>query len=137
MSMQDKSKRNRDLAHQLADEDIYTDIVANRYYFSCFQKLLYLAQTKLQYTQKDNDKSSHMSLIFYVETEVNKAMKDDERKRMKLIRAKDIRSIYTKLKNLRVKADYQSDKITMDEIRLIKEEIKRFDDCYQIIKNEM
>lgn len=61
----------------------------------------------------------------------------DEKKRMKLVRAKRIKSSYLKLKKSRVKADYQIDKITVDEIKSIQNSVKDFDDCYQIIKNEL
>ncbi|WP_158224765.1 hypothetical protein [Staphylococcus delphini] len=56
---------------------------------------------------------------------------------MKLVRAKRIKSSYLKLKQSRVKADYQIDKIAVDEIKSIQNSVKDFDDCYQIIKNEL
>ncbi|QHW37779.1 hypothetical protein GZH82_10740 [Staphylococcus ursi] len=67
------------MAHKLANEGDDNDVVANRYYFSCFQKLLHLAQTEFQNSKKDNDKSSHTSLIFCVEEEINKAMRDEKK----------------------------------------------------------
>ncbi|WP_159454537.1 hypothetical protein [Staphylococcus cornubiensis] len=56
---------------------------------------------------------------------------------MKLVRAKNIKSFYSKLKQSRVKADYQIEKVTVDEIKSIQNFVKEFDDCYQIIKNEL
>ncbi|MGZ9516949.1 hypothetical protein ACXXH0_00460 [Staphylococcus epidermidis] len=132
--MQNKSKKSRELAHKIENE--YSDLAANRFYFSCFQKLLYLAQTELQYSRNESDKSSHMALILFVEKEINIAMKD-ESKRMKLIRAKNIKSAYLKLKQYRIKADYHDESISMEEIKLILEDVKTFDSCYQIIKDEM
>ena len=58
-------------------------------------------------------------------------------KGMKLIRAKNIKSAYLKLKQYRVKADYHDENISMKEIKLILEDVKTFDTCYQIIKDEM
>lgn len=134
LSLQIKSKKSRELAHKIKNE--YSDLAANRFYFSCFQKLLYLAQTELQYSRNESDKSSHMALILFVEKEINIAMKD-ESKRMKLIRAKNIKSAYLKLKQYRIKADYHDESISMEEIKLILKDVKTFDSCYQIIKDEM
>ncbi|WP_303349760.1 hypothetical protein [Staphylococcus rostri] len=64
------------------------------------------------------------------------AMKD-EKKRMKLLRARSIKPNFMELKNYRVKADYHNERLTNHEINEVKRFVKTFDDSYQIIFNEL
>ncbi|WP_198645610.1 hypothetical protein, partial [Staphylococcus chromogenes] len=108
MGLMEKSRVNRDLANEFFHEKKNNDIVANRYYYSCFQKLLHLAQSKYEYSVNKGEGSSHTALINFIEEEINKAM-SDEKKRMKLLRAKNIKSNFMNLKNYRVQADYKAE----------------------------
>lgn len=136
MSLKDKSKKSRALAHKLIECEEYNDFAANRYYYSCFQKLLELAQTKLQYKKDDKESSSHVALIMFVEEEINKAMRD-RKKGMKLLKARSMKPIYLALKSYRVKADYHNESLTNKDIENIKNKVELFDDQYQILNNEM
>lgn len=133
--MEDKSKESRALANKFNNDDKYYNFIANRYYYSCFQKLLYLAKSKFSFSSNENSGSSHIELIMFIDTEVNKAMKDSN-KRMKLMKARNIKANFMTLKKYRVKADYENEDITKEEINIINEKIKDFDRSFQIIKDE-
>lgn len=61
----------------------------------------------------------------------------DEKKGMKLLRARNIKPNFMELKNYRVKADYHNERLTNHEINEVIRFVKNFDDSYQIIFNEL
>lgn len=153
MSLSDKSKENRAIARvalDLCETNVdnqddsfkitsvgYYNLAANRFYYSCFQKLLDLANNKLSYEEESKQSgSSHINLINFIDMKINDAMKDNK-KRMKIIQGRNIRAPFLELKDYRVISDYKIENIDQENIECIKNHVKQFDNYLSIIRNEL
>ncbi|UXV30040.1 hypothetical protein [Mammaliicoccus sciuri] len=126
MTLNTKSKESRKVANLLKQSgDLNTS--ANRYYYSCFQKLMYFAETELKYERPDRD--IHASLINYIEERVNLLMKD-ESVRMQAMKVRTIKKSYRQIKKYRAKADYKYEDVTDQDMDIINREVANFDKCY-------
>jgi len=130
MTVNDKSKQNRALAYELLDNNYY-NASANRFYYSCFQKLFHLAS--MNGYQWESGKSSHTALITYTDTKINTLLRD-ETKRIQVMRARGITGSFRKLKGYREKADYLEEDITSSDMEKIKKGISDFDNQFEQLK---
>lgn len=130
MTVNDKSKQNRALAYELMKND-HLNASANRFYYSCFQKLFHLATTNGY--QWESGKSSHAALMAFTDTKINTLLRD-ETKRVQLIRARGITGSFRKLKGYREKADYLDEDITSSDMEKIKKGISDFDNQFEQLK---
>lgn len=143
MSLYEKSEKNKDVAYSLCDMEYY-NAAANRFYYSCYQRLYQLAVDKMQYKKKmimhykDNTKKkkgSHELLIDTVDETINLLMKDkDEEKALNIMRARSIKSVYNKLKKYRTQADYNDKEISQDDIEDLKDNFEKFENYFSIIQ---
>ncbi|MEB7657633.1 hypothetical protein NGB24_07170 [Mammaliicoccus vitulinus] len=135
MSLKDKSEENKDLAYALCDMEHY-NAAANRFYYSCYQKLYQLAVDKMQYKvqyKAKKKKGSHEALIEHVDETINLLLMD-QKKALKLMRTKNIKGVYYNLKSYRVRADYKDDNISKADVEDMKKKIEEFEDYFNIIK---
>lgn len=133
MGLEEKYKINKNIAYKLLEYNFF-DASINRFYYSCFQKLLNYAEQRFEYKDA-GEGSSHNNLIKFIDVEINKSMMHDNKKN--LIKAKGITGNFKKLKQMRVIADYKSESISEKDIPHVKSLVHGFDEKFGVVKNNM
>lgn len=148
MSLSDKSKESRAIARlvlSLCENDNEKEIsnvtkvgcynfAANRFYYSCFQKLHSFLEEKYNYNNSSG--SSHENLINFIDEKIARAMEENP-EGMILLRSRSMKGDFNTLKRNRVKADYKKDNITENDLVTIKRATESFDEAFNMAKSNL
>ncbi|UXU54238.1 hypothetical protein MUA11_07910 [Staphylococcus agnetis] len=111
--MREKAEENKRAADILYDEKL-TNASISRYYYSAYQYLLDLNNTKLGYTFNKNSVSSHEDLFNHTEDFLNNFESGNYKS---YARAKILISLIKNIKKQRIIADYKEDDSDIDYTR--------------------
>lgn len=129
-----KSKDNKRAAQNLSDMKIFHAAVS-RLYYSAYQKSLCYQREYCDYQEKDEDKSSHNSLINDIDVTIKDLMSDSTLK-MEAMRSIHFKPIIRQLKDARVESDYKAqDDFTDKEYKVIKDKYNKISEALNNYRN--
>lgn len=133
-SFKEKYKENEEIAYSLKEEG-HLNAATNRFYYATFQKLSDYAHLN-GYKYDQNKGNSHKQLTDFFKNHINKMMFDSNFDiRMKATRASRAPSLYTKLKQIRTKADYHFENVKQEEIERMIKDKKDFEKALSFLKD--
>ncbi|OON99174.1 MAG: hypothetical protein ATN35_01900 [Epulopiscium sp. Nele67-Bin004] len=111
-----KSKQNFKSA-EIAQKEKFYDVAISRYYYSIYQKIIYILDMRGIDSTPKNGANSHNETIEKFNETVFKELSFDESKRLQIL----------KVKQARVKADYDKELYTKEDFNVILTHINNID----------
>lgn len=95
--LKEKSQQNFEVA-EWAEKQRYYDVAISRYYYSEYQKIIYISKDRNFYTEPPKSENSHVDAINNFVSSLEKVLSDEDK--MSMLKMK-------KLRRLRNDADYK------------------------------
>lgn len=133
MTLKDKSRESARLANKLEGSGDY-NLATNRFYYAVFQKTYHLAQTRYGYEyDKTKGTGSHKQLINALTKKISDIRISSDPNDLALNKLNNMTDVYKKLKDMREKADYNKDDITVDDLALVRKYYDDYNERYAIL----